>query len=56
MTPDLCRRCDVYIGYGAAGVVRKPEGRDEAWLSTHCWVCGRSAQEVYDRGLSEAQR
>lgn len=47
----LCRRCDVYVGFGGAGVVRPPAGRPIAWLSSHCWVCGRSAEEV-----SKAQR
>lgn len=43
---DLCRRCDVFIGWGGAGVVIKPEDRDEAWLSSHCWMCGRSRDEI----------
>lgn len=41
-----CRRDDVFIGFGALGVVRQPEDRDYEWLNTHCWVCGRSADEI----------
>ena len=46
--PDYCRRCDVFIGYGGAGVARPPEDRDRdiAWLVDHCWVCGRHRDEI----------
>jgi hypothetical protein len=42
----LCRHCDVFVGYGAIGVARKPLGRSEDWLRTHCWVCDRSELEI----------
>jgi flavin-dependent thymidylate synthase len=46
--PDLlCKKCDVYVGFAAEGVVkRRPEGRDHGWLASHCWVCGRSREEI----------
>jgi hypothetical protein len=43
---DLCRRCDVYIGYGGVGVARRPEGKSPEWLAEHCWVCHRSREEI----------
>ena len=45
---NYCRRCDLFIGYGAAGVARPPEERagDEEWLRSHCWICGRSRDEI----------
>lgn len=44
----LCRRCDVFVGYGAAGVVERPTGtaRDVQWLKSHCWMCERSREEI----------
>lgn len=42
----LCRRCDVFVGYGAVGVIRKPAGEDSEWLRNHCWVCGRSRKQI----------
>jgi flavin-dependent thymidylate synthase len=42
----LCKRCDVFVGFGGAGVAKQPEGKTEEWLRTHCWVCGRSAGEI----------
>jgi flavin-dependent thymidylate synthase len=42
----ICRRCDFVVGFGAAGVVKPPEDKDHAWLSTHCWGCHRSQAEV----------
>jgi hypothetical protein len=36
----------VYVGYGAVGVAHQPEGRDGAWLASHCWVCHRSREEI----------
>lgn len=46
LSVDLCRRCDMFVGFGAAGVYLPPQGRDVAWLAGHCWVCGRSREEV----------
>jgi hypothetical protein len=43
---DLCTRCDVFIGYGALGVARIPEGKPARWLWSHCWVCHRSREEI----------
>lgn len=43
---DLCKRCDVFIGFGATGVVRQPEGKTEDWLRSHCWCCERSRSEI----------
>jgi hypothetical protein len=42
-----CRRCDVFAGFGAVGVVKPPADRadDYVWLSSHCWVCGRPDSE-----------
>lgn len=42
----LCQKCDVYVGYGALGVVSMPKDRDRRWLVSHCWMCKRSAVEV----------
>lgn len=44
----LCRKCDVFVGTRAAGVVMVPEEHkgDIEWLQSHCWMCGRSAEEV----------
>lgn len=42
----LCKKCDVYVGYGAAGIAEKPVGRPPQWLANHCWICGRSVEEV----------
>jgi thymidylate synthase ThyX len=44
----LCKKCDVFIGYGAVGVAKPPvEHQDDAaWLIDHCWVCLRSRAEV----------
>jgi hypothetical protein len=37
-----CSHCDLFIGYGALGVYLPPEDKDEDWLRSHCWCCGRS--------------
>lgn len=44
----LCKKCDVFVGFAADGVVRRPEEHkdDKQWLLNHCWMCGRSAEEV----------
>lgn len=42
---DYCRRCDLFIGYGAAGVFMPPEDKDETWLREHCWCCGLPRSE-----------
>jgi hypothetical protein len=44
----LCEHCDIYVGYGAMGVVRMPDQRlsDYTWLASHCWMCCRSADEI----------
>ena len=45
--PDLlCRHCDVFVGWAGAGVVEVPTDKPVDWLATHCWLCGRSADEV----------
>jgi hypothetical protein len=46
---DLCRRCDVFVGFGGAGIARQPEGKSVDWLASHCWVCHRSRDEVRER-------
>lgn len=47
MPPELlCKRCDVYVGFAGAGIVKKPLGRSVEWLENHCWVCGRSREEI----------
>jgi len=43
---DYCRKDDVFIGYGAAGVILPPEGKSPEWLGSHCWVCERSREEI----------
>ena len=43
----LCKRCDIYVGFQAAGLVDQPEEDDE-WLEHHCWRCGRSREELMD--------
>jgi flavin-dependent thymidylate synthase len=52
--PDklLCKRCDVYVGFAAEGVAKRPVGRDDAWLASHCWICLRSGPEIAaDQGV-----
>lgn len=48
MSAGYCRRCDVFVGAGAAGVAKPPEEHadDPAWLADHCWVCSRSSAEI----------
>lgn len=43
-----CRPCDVFVGFGGAGVVRVPEDRadDREWLAGHCWMCKRSKEQI----------
>jgi hypothetical protein len=43
-----CRRCDLFIGFGAAGIAHPPAEHetDIGWLETHCWICRRTAQEI----------
>lgn len=43
-----CRRDDVFVGFGAAGVITPPPEHetDQAWLAGHCWVCKRSRDEI----------
>jgi flavin-dependent thymidylate synthase len=54
----LCKKCDVFVGFDADGIARRPEEHkdDKEWLATHCWVCGRSREEIeanpYDRTLT----
>jgi hypothetical protein len=47
---DLCRHCDVFVGFGGAGVVKQPEGKTMEWLASHCWVCRRSRDEIRAAG------
>ena len=42
----LCRKCDVYVGFGGAGVVQPPANMSAEWLRSHCWMCKRTADEV----------
>lgn len=42
----VCKKCDVFVGYAAMGIAKEPEGKDREWLRDHCWVCGRSREEV----------
>jgi thymidylate synthase ThyX len=44
----LCKKCDVFVGFAADGVARRPEEHkdDKEWLTNHCWVCGRSREEI----------
>lgn len=42
----LCKKCDVYVGFGAAGIAKQPKGKNELWLDTHCWICERSEVEI----------
>lgn len=48
MMHDLCRLCDMWIGYAGAGVAEPPTDRrdDPDWLASHCWICGRSRDEI----------
>lgn len=50
--PGLCRKCDVFIGYGALGVAKPPDEHadDREWLWSHCWVCCRSRDEIQAAG------
>lgn len=40
-----CRHCDVFMGFGAAGVVKMPQDRSMDWLACHCWLCGISLED-----------
>lgn len=42
----LCKRCDVFVGYGGLGVVKKPEDVASDELFRICWVCRRQAEEI----------
>lgn len=42
----LCKRCDVFVGFGAMGVVREPVDIPEAELGDRCWVCKRTRAQV----------
>jgi hypothetical protein len=42
---DLCRDCDLFIGYGASGVYQQPDWPTEA-LRARCWSCGRTPAEI----------
>ena len=49
MTAELlCRHCDVFFGFGAAGTVSPPAAHrhDLEWLRSHCWMCGRDEAAV----------
>lgn len=47
----LCKRCDVYVGFGALGVAKPPLDVPNDQLNHVCWVCRRTASEI-----EEAQR
>jgi len=55
---DLCRRCDVFVGYFALGVAVPPaeHADDEEWLRSHCWVCRRSRAEIAAAEMPEARK
>jgi flavin-dependent thymidylate synthase len=42
----LCKKCDVFVGFGALGVAKQPDDKSAGWLESHCWVCGRSREEI----------
>jgi hypothetical protein len=58
---SICRKCDLYVGYGGAGVFKPPPDKDPKWLASHCWSCGRSNEEIrevnekYDSGELNAR-
>jgi hypothetical protein len=41
----LCRKCDVFVGFGGAGVARVPDV-PPAQLDEVCWICLRSRDEI----------
>lgn len=41
----LCRSCDLFIGHGAAGVYEQPDWPEPS-LSTRCWSCGRTQEQI----------
>jgi hypothetical protein len=43
---DYCRRCDLFIGYGALRVYRPPAEPWPGWRDYHCWSCRRSDVEI----------
>jgi hypothetical protein len=47
---NLCRKCDVFIGYAGAGVALEPEDLTEMEKRTHCWICRRSRDEIAAAG------
>jgi thymidylate synthase ThyX len=51
----LCKKCDVFVGFGAVGVARQPAFKKQEWLENHCWICGRSREEIKrdPRGLEQ---
>lgn len=48
--PDVCKYCDVFVGFGGAGAAMQPEGKTMEWLASHCWVCHRSRDEIRASG------
>lgn len=46
----LCKACDVFIGYGAAGVARKPDDVPADQLDRICWVCRRTPEQLMAAG------
>jgi hypothetical protein len=42
----ICKRCDLYVGYGAVGRMEPPAGTSTTWRTEHCWNCHRSLQEI----------
>lgn len=51
----LCKRCDVYVGFGAVGVVEPPQGvTDPDQLNNMCWVCRRTGAEIAAEQIREA--
>src|SRR4051812_20328755 len=51
----ICTNCDIPVGHGAIGVYKRPEDKDGAWLTDHCWSCGRSREEVREYNRSRGR-
>lgn len=57
----LCRRCDIFVGFAAAGHAMPPAttvtGSDRtAWLDDHCWLCHRSRDEIIEAYMQSMEK
>lgn len=54
---ELCKKCDVFIGYGGLGVAHKPEaiGWTEEDFGNRCWICHRTRDEILEAGELRAR-